>query len=302
MPCYRPIIAYRSRAGRDPRTGKWPIVFKLQDGYQDLTVTVPCGQCIGCRLERSRQWAIRCLHESSLYEHNCFITLTYSDDNLPSDGSLNKRDIQLFFKRLRKRFGEGIRYFQCGEYGSLFSRPHHHACVFNFDFPDKVLWSVCDGVKLYRSAILEELWPHGYSTIGDVTFESAAYVARYILKKITGDSANAHYDGRLPEFVTMSRRPGIGYQWYQLHKDTIYDNDAVFVRPGVVAKPPKYYDRIYDLTNPDSFCKIKARRRRAAQEGPDNTFERLTVRERVQVLKAKKLIRPLENLEVNSCV
>lgn len=298
MPCYRPITAYRSRSGRDPRTGNWPVVFNIKDGYQDLTVTVPCGQCIGCRLERSRQWAIRCLHESSEYNDNCFLTLTYNDDNLPAGGSLNKRDIQLFFKRLRKRFGEGIRYFQCGEYGSLFFRPHHHAIVFNFDFPDKKLWTVRDGVKLYRSAILESLWPHGFCTIGDVTFESAAYVARYILKKITGPRAEGHYGDRLPEFITMSRRPGVGFAWYQRHKGTIYDHDQVFVRPGVVAKPPKYYDRLYDLTDHDSFVRIKLRRRTAAKERPDNSYERLTVRERVQVLKSRKLVRPLENLEV----
>ena len=159
MPCYHPLSAYRSRTGRDPVTGSWPTVFNVREGYIDMPVQVPCGQCIGCRLERSRQWAIRCLHESSLHSDNCFLTLTYDNGHLPVDGSLNKRDICLFLKRFRKRCGSGIRFFQCGEYGELYQRPHHHMIVFGYDFPDKKLFSVSHGFRLYRSAILEELWP-----------------------------------------------------------------------------------------------------------------------------------------------
>ena len=120
---------------------------------------MPCGQCIGCRLERSRQWAIRCVHEASLWPDNCFVTLTFDDDNIISSGSLVKADFQKFMKRLRKRFGKGVRYFHCGEYGDLLGRPHHHACLFNFSFPDRYLWSSSGGVNLYRSPTLEELWP-----------------------------------------------------------------------------------------------------------------------------------------------
>ena len=102
---------------------------------------------------------------------------------------------------------QGVRFFHCGEYGELLYRPHYHACLFGFDFSDKVLWSTRGGVRLYRSKILEKLWTFGFSTIGDVTFESAAYVARYCTKKITGDKADEHYNGRSPEYVTMSRPP-----------------------------------------------------------------------------------------------
>ena len=118
-----------------------------------------------------------------MYDDNCFITLTYSNQHIPADGSLDVRVFQKFMKRLRKRFGDGIRFYHCGEYGSLLGRPHYHACLFNFDFPDKYLWKENNGQKLYRSPSLEELWPYGYSSIGTVTFESAAYVARYILKR-----------------------------------------------------------------------------------------------------------------------
>jgi hypothetical protein len=295
MACYHPITAYRSRSGRDPKSGKWPLVFNRANGYIDMPVIVPCGQCIGCRLEKSRQWAIRCLHESSLYENNCFLTLTYNDANLPTDGSLNKRDIVLFLKRLRKQFGSGIRFFQCGEYGSLLSRPHHHSIIFNFDFPDKVLWSVREGIRLYRSPILERLWPYGFSTIGDVTFESAAYVARYITKKITGDNSAEYYGGRQPEFITMSRRPGIARNWYEKFYSDVYPADSCVVRPGLICRPPKYYDNLYDLQEPDIFSGIKLKRTKLAKLSQDNDYDRLAVREKVQYLKFHKLIRPLEN-------
>nr|QJB19643.1 MAG: replication initiator protein [Microvirus sp.] len=295
MPCFHPLSAYRSRAGRDPNTGSWPIVFNVREGYIDMPVQVPCGQCIGCRLERSRQWAIRCMHESSLHEDNCFLTLTYDNAHLPADGSLNKRDICLFLKRLRKRFGSGIRFFQCGEYGSLFQRPHHHAIIFGFDFPDKKLWFINHGVKLYRSQILEELWPFGYCTIGSVTFESAAYVARYIIKKVNGDRAKSHYNGRLPEFITMSRRPGIAHDWIQEFSTDVYPGDRCVVRPGFVARPPKYYDKIFDLTNHEVFSKIKNRRILKAKESEDNCLYRLAAREGVQKARMEKLVRKFEN-------
>jgi hypothetical protein len=133
MPCYFPITAWRSKDGKN-EAGKWPVVFKPTAGYLDKELKLPCGRCIGCRLERSRQWAVRCVHEASLHEKNCFITLTYSPENLPKDGSLDVSHFQKFMKRFRKRFGPGIRFFHCGEYGESLSRPHYHACIFGFDF------------------------------------------------------------------------------------------------------------------------------------------------------------------------
>ena len=141
MPCFHPLTGYLARDAN--ASGKRSIVFdpKLALGV-DVKRQVPCGRCIGCRLERSRQWAMRCVHEASLYKNNCFITLTFNDYYLPKDGSLHVEHFQKFMKRLRKRFGSGVRYFQCGEYGELLRRPHYHACLFNFDFPDRVLWSI----------------------------------------------------------------------------------------------------------------------------------------------------------------
>jgi hypothetical protein len=302
MPCYHPLKGYRSREVNE--SGKRGIVFNPSRGYIDQSVTVPCGQCVGCRLERSRQWAIRCAHEASLHEANCFITLTYNDSFLPRDRSLNLDHFQRFMKRLRKRFGSGIRFYHCGEYGEQYGRPHYHACLFNFDFPDRKLWKVNNGHRLYTSEILSELWPFGYSSIGDVTFESAAYVARYIMKKVTGDMAEDHYTwvdpetGEVhklkPEYTTMSRRPGIGKDWLDKYKEDVFPGDFV-VMNGKKMKPPKFYDRQYELDSPDDFKKIKRQRISSSKKHVDNnTPDRLRVRERVQLSRLEKLPRPLD--------
>lgn len=173
MPCFFPLQAYKSDAGT--------ISFSERPGCSvHFALELPCGQCVGCRLERSRQWAMRCLHESSLYERNCFLTLTYSDEFLPFRGQLRYRDFQGFMKRLRKFASTPLRFFMCGEYGTLNMRPHYHALIFGFDFDDKVPFRLLDsGCRIYNSSRLEKLWYFGASSVGAVTFESAAYTARY---------------------------------------------------------------------------------------------------------------------------
>lgn len=304
MACFNPLVAFR---GKIPNalSGRFPMVFSARDASDpDDPIKLPCGQCIGCRLERSRQWAVRCVHEASLYEKNCFITLTFAPEHLPKSGSLDKRDFQLFMKRLRKKYGSGVRYFHCGEYGEKNGRPHYHACLFNFDFPDRELWSTRGDVKLFTSKALEDLWPFGFCTIGDVTFESAAYVARYITKKITGDRAGAHYErindkGECfklePEYTTMSRRPGIGKPWLDKYTSDVYPHDRVVLR-GQLMRPPKYYDSLFELANPEVFDDVKeSRRRKQVTCAKDNSFDRLRVRERHQYLRFKLLKRGYED-------
>lgn len=294
MACFRPLAGWRSREV-NPETGKRKIVFNFKDAYADLPVTLPCGQCIGCRLERSRQWAIRCVHEASSFEKNCFITLTYDDDHLPKDGSLVKKDFQDFMKRLRKNSGTKIRYFHCGEYGEQLGRPHYHACLFNFDFEDKKLWSERESGNLYTSDELNEIWGKGYCIVGAVTFDSAAYVARYITKKITGDSAPAHYRGKQPEYTTMSRRPGIGKTWFDKFRTDCYPSDSVVMR-GKEMKPPKYYDKQFELDSPLEFRQMKAKRKACALPGwhEENSPARLRTKEQVQILNQKQLKRGYE--------
>lgn len=310
MPCYHPLHGFRSL--RPNANGKRPIVFSSTRGDIGEPVSVPCGQCIGCRLEYSRQWAIRCVHEASLHASNSFLTLTYDDDHLPRDMSLDLDHFQRFMKRLRKKVGP-VRFFHCGEYGEKFKRPHYHAIIFGYDFPDKQLFKIMPrGDRLYRSPILEKLWPYGYSTIGDVTFESAAYVARYVVKKINGKAADEideetglkHYElfdsvsgeihQRRKEYTTMSRNPGIAAGWYQKYKSDVFPADEVIMR-GKALKPPKYYDALYEAENPNAFAEMKEARKKAAEDRAHNsTPDRLAVREKVKLAQISYLRRSVE--------
>mgnify|MGYP001506359224 CR=1 FL=1 len=161
-------------------------------------------------IARSRDWAVRCVHESKLYDENCFLTLTYHNRFLPPDGSLCRSHLTKFFKRLRSRIDRPVRYFACGEYGEAFLRPHYHVILFNYNFDDKCLYK-SGKFPLYTSDMLTSLWPYGHSVVSGFSFESAAYTARYCVKKINGNDAADHYGSRVPEFNAMSRRPGIGY-------------------------------------------------------------------------------------------
>ena len=195
---------------------------------------VKCGQCMECRLAYSREWAIRITHEMQFHERSCFLTLTYDDAHLPKYGQLLKRDLQLFFKRLRKAYGP-FRYVACGEYGELKRRPHFHVCLFGIDFHlDRVDFGIgVRGDKLYVSPSLGRVWSYGHHSIGSLTFESAAYTARYITKRITGPGASViplacdPESGEIiqanPEFLLCSRRPGIGSAWFDeyFHKDVL---------------------------------------------------------------------------------
>jgi len=298
MPCYHPISAWQLLNVKTAN-GKPTISFKnpyARPSASRVGIQVPCGQCIGCRLERSRQWAMRCVHEAYGHDDNAFITLTYAPEHVPKDGSLIKSHFQKFMKRLRKAISPKlVRFFHCGEYGEKNQRPHYHACLFGYDFPDKILYTIRDECRLYRSPMLENLWPFGFATVGDVTFESAAYVARYITKKITGDLAEQHYHGRQPEYTTMSRRPGIGKLWYENFKGDVFPCDNVVIR-GKVMKPPRYYDKQLELSDAQLFEKIKIdRKAKALQNAADNTTARLAVKETCKIAQFQQLKRGLEN-------
>lgn len=292
MTCFHPLKGWRSRSGS--------VTFSRQDGYSDRPVEVPCGQCIGCRIQKSQEWAIRCMHEAQMHEFNCFLTLTYNDANKPKDGSVHPSVMTKFMKDLRNKYGSGIRFFGCGEYGDEDWRPHYHIILFNHEFGDKYLWEVRRENPLYRSSSLEQLWPYGYSTIGSVTMQSAAYVARYTLKKVTGDVADDHYawrnsDGdvfhRNPEFVSMSRggrtgQNGIGETWLRKYAYTdAFVHDFVIL-DGKKYPVPRFYQKRLQEWEEERFRKNRAaRKRRAIARAGDNSPARLKVREKV--LKAR---------------
>lgn len=264
MPCYHPILAYRGRR-TNPETGKRPLVFNPTDGFTDLTEKLPCGKCIGCRLEKARQWQVRILHEAQLHEKNCFVTLTYSPLTLPPGGTLVKRDLQLFMKNLRYKMGEGIKYYAVGEYGPKMDRPHYHLCLFGVDFDDKTMWKYKPRLDkcLYRSKTLESIWQKGYSSCGSLTPDSAGYVARYIQKKITGKMAEKHYEGKLPEFALMSRGGrqgrGLAYEWFAKYSTDVYPKDFTTIK-GRKHRPPRYYDKLYEDAQPEIMKEIKISR------------------------------------------
>lgn len=306
MPCYHPMPAVRMS------DGSVKFVSRNKAGVEG-TLELPCGQCIGCRLERSRQWAMRCLHEASLYDRNAFITLTYDDAHLPPGGSLSYPDFQRFMKRLRRRIGSKVRFYAGGEYGEQGTiRPHFHACLFGYDFPDKVFFKrSSSGDKLYTSKLLEFLWPFGISSVGDVTFQSAAYIARYCVAKRTGDAAKSWYacdefidengevrDSVTPEFNRMSLKPGIGSRWLDKFQTDVYPRDYVVVN-GVKVKPPKYYDVLFERENPGTFSEIVAQReldmntlikRDHLEFWPDRMF----VKEQVHLARSNQLLRSLK--------
>jgi hypothetical protein len=295
MTCYHPLLAYRSE-------GK--IVFEKPFAYAK-GFNLPCGQCIGCRLKYSQEWAVRLMHENEMHEESCFITLTMNNEYLESREnpySLDKSEFQKFMKRLRKRYGKQIRYFHCGEYGEKNNRPHYHAIIFGMDFEDKELFSVRDEIRLYTSEILAELWPHGFVTLGSVTMESCAYVARYVCKKQKGKNAEKHYirwdpltgEGTPiePEYATMSRKPGIGKTWFDKYKEDVFPHDYVVIKKHKI-RPPRFYDK--QLTEQE-LEKIKEKRAEELPEVIDEyneAMDRLWVEEAVKEKRLEILIRDL---------
>ena len=318
MPCYSPLKGFK-----DLYTGG--LTFNRSSGYEKMDVA--CGQCLGCRLDYSRMWAVRIVHEATCWEldqGSCFVTLTYRDPSectitqlengyhVPDDWSLNLKHFQDFMKRLRKAFyPQKIRFFHVGEYGRrckhgidltvvrcplcFVGRPHYHACLFNVSFPDLQSYASDDGVLRYTSPMLESIWKYGFVDVGDLNYASAAYGARYILKKITGSRAGDHYmsydmNGEItflrPEYTTMSRRPGIGYDWFQKYKSDVFPSDEVPVPGfGVIKKVPRYYEEIFKEERPLSLEEIKATRRRFKEEHEDDyTPQRLM--DRYEVKKA----------------
>lgn len=305
MRCVRPIQAWQPDDG-----GK--LVFSERANHRPLTIR--CGQCIGCRLHRSCGWAIRCLHESQMHKWSSFITLTYNDEFVPVDRSLRYSDFQKFMRRCRKHFRcerQRIRFFMCGEYGDDFGRPHFHACLFGAFFPDRVLFKRSDsGSNVYTSEILSKLWsdpdtgrPIGFASVGDVTFESAAYVARYVVKKVTGNAADEHYkfvtsDGevcwRVPEFTRMSLKPGIGADWFKKYWPEVYPRDHVIVG-GRKLKPPRYYDRLLAANESDLSEYLEFLRYvKSGSTDVDNTEDRLRAIEIVAKARLRFKVRTLE--------
>lgn len=305
MACNYPITAFKCEDGS--------IVFDERKGAVACELRLPCGQCDGCRLERARQWAVRCIHESTLYDENVFVTLTYREADLPDREELLYRDFQLFMKQLRKKVCHylpskkhhgpfrPVRFFMCGEYGEHFGRPHYHACLFNIDFPDKVLWKKTScGSDIFTSKLLDSLWKKGFASIGEVNFDSAGYVARYITKKSRKNCHEKFLDietgevfEKEREFTRMSLKPGIGNGFYKKWKSDIFPKDIVVMK-GKAMKPPKYYYKMLAKEDEDMYNRIQELRiEKSLGKAGDNIPERLEVKELILKETMKFLKREL---------
>lgn len=300
MPCHEPVRAWRSRHLND--NGKRPLVFDRKSGFEDMEVRLPCGQCMDCRLTRARDWATRCTQEAACWEHNWFVTLTYSDEHLPDDCSVSKRHHELFMKRLRRVFGKGVRFFMCGEYGSKTNRPHYHYLLFNLNLVDTVPWRRATARKgskywVYRSPALEAVWPFGHVEAGEVNYKSASYCAGYIMKKVTGDALEeideetglkpyelvddrtGEVIQRAPEFSLMSRNPGLGAKFYDENREQL-GRLGHCVIDGKRVRVPPYYLRKLAEDDPAAAQRVTSRARaEALSRTGDETPERKRMRQ-----------------------
>lgn len=279
MPCYQPLQMLDLDM-LNPDTGKHVYKFlgravTLQDPSNpdaDKFLMVPCNRCIGCRLDYARQWSNRMLLELLDNPDALFITLTYDPEHVPYGKKGNMtvcvRDCQLFMKRLRKHFSDRkIRFFLASEYGPKGKRPHYHGIFFGLkfsDFPDLKFYKLNNlGQPLYISNLLaKDIWQNGFCTIGAVSRDTCSYTARYMLKKVKGKDRLSYVElGIDPEFTLMSRRPGIGMGYLDMHPD-ITNEISVFDGSEVVSfpLPKKLFDKIVDL-NPDKYYDLKAARR-----------------------------------------
>lgn len=295
--------AYRSlQKGPD---GRYGITFNPTKALiEGTSFSLPCGGCIGCKIDRSRDWATRCYHEAQMHEFNSFITLTYANEHLPPDYGIHVKVWQLFMYRLRQFIKPTkVRFFASGEYTDPPAyRPHYHALIFGYQFADITHWKTERGNPIYISKSLQKLWPYGHSTIGNVTHRSSGYVARYVMKKQNGDSdqAVAFYNRVHPitgkvhqvkrEFCVQSRRPGLGTTWYHKYKSDIFPCDFVIV-DGKKHSVPRFYTK--KLSEEESDDIKRKRKSDSYKRKPDNTPERLAVREEVKLYAINQLKRTL---------
>lgn len=226
------------------------------------------------------------MHEASLYRQNSFLTLTYAD----APAGLVYRDHKLFLRRFVKARGS-VRYFCAGEYGEKLGRPHFHTILFGAGFPDeKYFCKSPSGFKLYTSDALTKLWSHGHVTYGRVTFESAAYCARYVMEKVTGDMAAEHYAGRAPERAWMSLKPGIGAEWFDRFGASDVRPDGKVVVNGVECNAPKFYRRRIAERYPQAAKRLAASGHRQIIKGiADSSDARLRAKEVVKRAQLSKL-------------
>lgn len=269
---------------------------------------LPCGQCLGCRLEHSAIWADRCMLEMKYHDSNYFLTLTYNDENLPTENDVDiftgetletkhmtlvKRDLQLFWKKLRNHFpDQNIRYFACGEYGEKYKRPHYHAIVFGLKLDDlKEVGKSSIGNKFYESEELNKCWTNGFVSIAEANYETCAYTARYVTKKAT-ENLDYYYElnNIVKPYIVMSRKPGIGKQYYE--DNDVFEYEYINLSTqngGRKVKPPRYYEKLLEIDNPTLYKSIKLKHKETAEYSKKLKMSQ-TDKEYLQLLKDEEYV------------
>lgn len=216
------------------------------DFYIKNRVLVPCGSCLACRQAKAKEWASRCMMELEEAKKAVFITLTFDDFHFGSKNEIDKRDLQLFFKRLRHLVGS-FRYFACGEYGGQSGRKHYHAILFGLGLEDLAISGcVRDGEKpLYLSDFIMQAWPFGFSSVGEADFASILYVARYGQKSLEEKKGG---------FLMMSRRPGLGVSYFKKHLEEFKDGTVYLA--GQVFSVPAYFRTFYERSFDDRLLAL----------------------------------------------
>lgn len=273
MPCGYPLTAYRPANGG-------PVVFQHAGERAYQQIQLPCGQCILCRLEHARQWAVRITHEAQMHEQSSFITLTYADEHVPEHGSLRYQDLRLFWNRLRKEIGK-VRYYAVGEYGGTTLRPHYHACIFGHAFEKDRRMLRQSPTLLWTSPQLEACWGLGFVSVGALTWQTAQYTAAYVTKKLNNKQKYVRTDEETGELIAleqpkayMSLKPAIGARWLEKHGHRVFEHDQVVIN-GHPQKPPKYYDRWLEKRSEIVHGLVKeARQKRAEKKTPEQTHAR----------------------------
>lgn len=331
MACYHPNKAFQFGIGSKPTLLPSPMKVSKEEYQQKLdlwqytydsqteyprALLLPCKQCIGCRISYTRNWAIRCLLEAKMHPaDSCwFVTLTYDDDNLPrsaacdintgeflfeTGGTLVPYHLTQFLKNFRERLRHdfhltGVRFYACGEYGTLSKRPHYHLIIFGVPYskdlfkPFKYQSGSCE---LLEMPLLTDTWGKGMCPIGKLTYDSASYVAGYMLKKVKGKESQSYYDmnGIVPEFSRMSTHPGLAGGYFEMYSDDIYKSDSLGLKlkSGLVAKPPEYFDRLYKVEHADEFYTISAKRQHNYKESMQFLLERAGMTEQEYLEKAE---------------
>lgn len=271
MSCFRPTLGIPTgeKTVNGKNVFKWSALPKDGKDLPPGSVVVPCGKCLGCRLDYSRRWADRMMLELETEKKGVFVTLTYQDDKLPIafdddtgeaiGATLYKKDFQDFMKRLRREFDgkDGhpgpvrIRYFLAGEYGPSTCRPHGHAIIYGLsleDFPDLEFRGKNElGQNFFSSEKFRNIWSNGFVSLSEVSWDTCAYVARYVVKKAQAETGLSPEDiGLEKEFCLMSRRPGLGAEYLKQHPEAL-DFDSISISTpsgGRKIEVPKYYTRL----------------------------------------------------------